>query len=64
MGNKAKIWNMKTGDYNIKKNKSKNPNNAFEGIIALYSFSLSKEKIDYVIFVVQSSLAKKDTERL
>ena len=32
-------------------------------VIALYSFSISKEKIDQVISVILSNLAKKDIER-
>ena len=38
-------------------------NNVFICIIALFSFSISKEKIDQVVSVVLSELAKKDIER-
>ena len=38
--------------------------NVCECIIALYSFSISKEKIDQVISVVLSKLTKKDSFRL
>ena len=37
--------------------------NVYECIIALYSFSISKEKIDKIISVVLSKLEKKDIER-
>ena len=40
----------------------KNPNNVCECIITLYSFSISKEKIDQAISVVLRKLAKKDIE--
>ena len=39
----------------------KNPKDVCECIIALYSFSISKEKIDQVISVVLNKLAKKDS---
>ena len=41
----------------------KDPNNACECIIPLYSFSVSKEKTDYVISLVLSKKAKQDIER-
>ena len=41
----------------------RDPNDVFISIIALYSFSISKEKIDQVISVVLSKLAMKDIER-
>ena len=41
----------------------KNPNDVCKCIIALYSFSIGKEKIDRIISVVLSKLAKKDIER-
>ena len=41
----------------------KNPDNVCECITALYSCSISKEKIDQVISVVLNKLAKKDIER-
>ena len=40
----------------------RNPNNVCECIITLYSFSISKEKIDQAISVVLRKLAKKDIE--
>ena len=41
----------------------KYPKNVCEFIIALYSFSISKEEIAQIISVVLSKLAKKDIER-
>ena len=38
------------------------PNDVCEGIIALHSFSIRKKKIDQVIAVVRSKLAKRDIE--
>ena len=40
---------------------SKDPNDVCECIIALYSFSISKDKVDQVISVVISKLAMKDS---
>ena len=39
----------------------KNPNDACECTITLYSFSIGKGKIEQVISVVLSKLAKKDS---
>ena len=41
----------------------KNPNDVCECIIALYSFSISKEKIDQIMSVVLSKLENKNIER-
>ena len=41
----------------------KNPNNVSESVIALYSFSMSNEKMDQVIWKVLSKVTKKDIER-
>ena len=58
-GSKAKISIVKTEAEILK-----DTNNICEWILALYSFNVSKEKMDQNISVVLSKLARKEIERL
>ena len=59
LGSKAKISIVKTEAEILK-----DPNDICECIIALYSFNVSKEKMDQNNSVVLSKLAKKEIESL
>ena len=41
----------------------KDPNDACQSMIALYSLDISKEKLDQIISVILSKLLKEDIER-
>ena len=49
LDNKAKCWIVKNRRLGHKVEIWKNPNNVFECIIVLYSFSINKEQIGQVI---------------